>query len=157
MSWHDNFTAKGSFRGAAFVMRTDDLEFGRRLQVHEYPLRDKPYAEDLGRKARRFTIEVFVAGPDYLADRDDLIAAIEKPGQGPLVHPYFGTLQVSIVSARKRESTRSGGMASFTLTCIEASDLPLPTAQRNTKPYVEKGAWPVIDKRVVMLRMQNGT
>ena len=132
MSRKDGFTAKGSFRKAEFVIENDDLAFGRRNQVHEYPLRDKPMVEDMGRSKREFTIKVFVIGADYKAKRDALINAIEKPGPGPLVHPYFGTMSVSIISARKSESTNAGGKAEFTLTCVEVGNLAIVVQATDT-------------------------
>lgn len=147
MSWRDTLKAnsdgaslRGSFRGAGFVVPESSLEFGRRAEVHEYPLRDIPYVEDLGRKARRFAIEVFVAGPDYLIARDALIAAVEQPGPGQLVHPWYGTMQVSIVEARVRETTREGGRASFSLTCVESGALQFPTVTADTAAQVARAA-----------------
>lgn len=123
MSWRDNFNnAQGKFRDAEFVIETDGLEFGRRTQVHEYPLRDHPFVEDLGRKARKFSFTCFVVGPNYMVARDKLIHAIEQPGPGVLEHPYFGTLNVDVIEARKNESTREGGMATFNLTVIESGE-----------------------------------
>lgn len=147
MSWRDTLKGnsdgaplRGSFRGAWFVVPESSLEFGRRAEVHEYPLRDIPYVEDLGRKARRFAIEVFVAGPDYLIARDALIAAVEQPGPGQLVHPWYGTMQVSIVEARVRETTREGGRASFSLTCVESGALQFPTVTADTAAQVVRAA-----------------
>lgn len=140
MTWRDQQAAnsvggqrlRGSFRGAEFIAPDDDLELGRRTQVHEYPQRDLPYVEDLGRKARRFQLEVFVAGPDYMAARDALIAEIEKPGPGLLTHPYYGTLNVTVVEARVRQSSREGGKATFTLTCIEGGENIFPSTEVDT-------------------------
>lgn len=139
-AWRDKITAnsaggkllRGSFRAAEFQVRSNDLDFGRRNQAHEYPLRNTPYVEDLGLKGRRFQIEVFVAGLDYTTARDKLIEAIEKPGPGTLVHPYYGTRQVAILEARVRESSREGGMATFTFTCMEAGELTYPTTSTDT-------------------------
>ena len=115
MNWRDRFTSQGSFRGVAFVIDNDDLDFGRRVVKHEFPLRDEVIAEDLGKKAREHSVTVFVIGDDYLDKRDALIAAIEKPGAGTLVHPYYGTLNVTVSSSRVRHSTREGGYCRFTL------------------------------------------
>lgn len=77
MSWRDQLR-DGSFRGVPFKIQASRALVGRRGQVHEYPLRDKPYAEDLGRRARAFNVECFVLGADYMAQRDALIAALEE-------------------------------------------------------------------------------
>ncbi|MHB1053470.1 MAG: DNA circularization protein [Thiobacillus sp.] len=153
MTWRDRIQSNsvdgqallGSFRGARFVVPSSDLEFGRRVQVHEYPLRDKPYAEDMGRKARRFKIEVFVDGSltadgDYMATRDALIAAIEEGGPGTLVHPWYGSLRVSLVESSVRESTRDGGRATFQLDFVEAGEAVFPSAVVQTARRVESAA-----------------
>jgi prophage DNA circulation protein len=51
MSWRDKLQA-GRFRTAAFQIDAHDQAGGRRLALHEYPLRDDPYAEDMGRLER---------------------------------------------------------------------------------------------------------
>ncbi len=152
MNWRDALAARsdggqpltGRFRKARFIVPGSDATFGRRAELHEYPQRDLPWVEDLGRKARQFTVEVFVdgrLGGDYLAARDALIAAIEAPGPGTLVHPWYGTLTVTLSEpASVRESTREGGRATFRLTFIESGELRFPTAGRDTPSTVNKEA-----------------
>ncbi len=149
MSWREQQGAnsaggkhlRGSFRNAEFIVPTDDFEFGRRTTVHEFPLRDLPYVEDLGRKARRFTVEAFVAGADYMAQRDALIAEIEKPGPGVLVHPYYGTLNVTVVDGGKvRQTSRDGGKATFTITFVESGENVFPSASADTAAGTDAAA-----------------
>lgn len=150
MTWRDRIQSNsvdgqpllGSFRGARFVVPENDLEFGRRKQVHEYPKRDTPYVEDIGRKARRFSVQVFVDGSitadgDYIPARDALIAAIEEAGPGILVHPWYGALRVDVVESSVRESTREGGRAAFQLAFVEAGEAIFPTATVQTASQVE--------------------
>ncbi|MEE9357463.1 DNA circularization protein [Candidatus Vondammii sp. HM_W22] len=139
MSWRDNLR-QGKFRDAEFVIETDGMSFGRRNELHEYPLRDKPYVEDLGRKAREHNVECFVIGPDYMTARDALIEALEKPGAGTLVHPFMGTLRVAVRNARKRESTRDGGMAKFTITFVESGENTRPDAVIDTRQVIDAKA-----------------
>lgn len=136
MTWRDGFSAQGSFKGATFYVREAELEVGRRVQVHEYPLREKPYAEDLGRKARKIQFEAYCVGPNYHVDRDALIARIEESGGGALVHPYHGTLTVTVTSFRVRESTREGGYAAITIQCVEAGEKAFPAAIASTQQAV---------------------
>ena len=42
-----------SFRGVSFQVDVASLSAGRRVQVHEYPQRDQPWVEDLGRATRQ--------------------------------------------------------------------------------------------------------
>lgn len=132
---------KGKFRDAEFLITSEDLTLGRRNQVHEYPLRDDPYVEDIGKKAREFSIQVTVIGSNYEAARDKLIAAIEQPGPGTLVHPYYGTMKASVVSARKSESISKKGKATFTLTFVPGEGTPrYPTTATDTAKLVDAAA-----------------
>jgi prophage DNA circulation protein len=139
VTWRDQLQ-KGKFRDAEFYTEADDGIIGRRVQVHEYPLRDKPYVEDLGRKGRQFTLDLYVLGDDYMAARDRLIAAIEKPGPGPLVHHWLGLMQASVVDCRISHSTREGGMCRFAVTFIEGGENTYPSALTDTRNYVNTQA-----------------
>lgn len=126
-TWQDQYRT-ASFRGVPFAVQSADSTFGRRVVKHEFPGRDKPFMEDLGRAAREFTIEAIILGADYMSGRDALIAAIESFGSGKLVHPYYGELTVSITSAAKvKESTAEGGSARISFTCTEAGENIFPT------------------------------
>jgi prophage DNA circulation protein len=140
MSWRERIQGQsvdgqallGSLGNARFIVPTAERVVGRRTETHEYPLRDTPYVEDLGRRAREIPLEVFVDGSlvasgDYTEARDAFIAELEKPGSRTLVHPWYGTLTVTITGdPRVRESGREGGRATFTLTCIESGELAFP-------------------------------
>jgi prophage DNA circulation protein len=121
MSWRDALRA-GSFRGAGFKIQTGEAEGGRRGEVHEYPERDEPWFEDLGRKAKQWTVECVVLGAEYMGQRDALIAACEKNGAGTLIHPYLGELSVVCPSYSFRESSEEGGAAFFTLEFAEPGE-----------------------------------
>jgi len=128
MAWRDKLRP-ASFRGAGFFVESHNTESGRRLAVHTYPKRDLPYAEDMGRKAREFSMEAYVLGPDYMAARDALLAACEEAGPGQLVHPYLGTVQVTCNGCGSRERAGDGGMATFSLRFIEAGKRNYPAQE----------------------------
>jgi prophage DNA circulation protein len=125
----------GSFRGVPFLFDASNFQPGRRGQVHEFPtpnLPDKPaYLEDLGLATRAFTLNVFVINSsdeanDYIAQRDALIAAIEKPGSGTLIHPIWGRMTVQIIGkAQVTESTEHMGMCNFSIPFYQAGPLSL--------------------------------
>lgn len=118
-----------SFRGVPFEVESDDGTFGRRTVVHEYPQRDKPYAEDNGRATREFSITAFLIGDDYLEKRDRLLEAIETKGPGTLVHPWYGELKVSLKDpARVSHSKQNGGMCTVQLSFVESGELTFPSA-----------------------------
>ncbi len=118
-----------SFRGVPFFVETGDRTGGRRAVVHEFPYRDDPFVEDLGRKARPFRIEGYVVGDDYMAQRDALLDALENvAGTGELVHPSYGVLRVVCLNATVRESKTEGGIATFAIDFIETpTQAPVPT------------------------------
>lgn len=115
-----------------FEVESDDATFGRRVEVHEYPQRDMPYAEDLGRKARERNLTAFVIGDDYMTKRDALLAAFEKAGSGELVHPYYGRMVVTVTDVRVSHSFRDGGMCSFQISFVESGELAYPAAVNAT-------------------------
>lgn len=119
MSWRDQYR-QGSFRGVPFVSQSNEGSGGRRIEQHEFPGRDRPWAEDLGRRGRAFTLEVFVAGSEYLAARDRLIDALEAAGPATLVHPWDGEMVVAAGDYTVRDSTEDGGIAYFTINFAEA-------------------------------------
>lgn len=125
---------KATFRGVPFEVTASDVTGGRRVVVHEFPQRDKPEPEDLGRSVRGFTVAGFVVGVDYIKRAGDLIAALEQPGAGTLVHPWHGTMQVTLRSDfRVSYDSRGLGQATFELPFIEAGEVAFPTATPSTE------------------------
>ncbi len=133
MSWQDRLERVthpdgrrligASFRGVAFFVSSSERSGGRRTVKHEFPGRDDPHVEDLGRVSRTFPIDGYVLGPDYITQRDALISACEDTsGPGELVHPYFGKKRVICTALSVRESSGDGGIAQFGLTFDEAPD-----------------------------------
>jgi prophage DNA circulation protein len=117
-TWRDRM-APASFRGVPFHVDGSEFDGGRRSVHHEFPLRDVALVEDMGRKAREFTVEGHVVGDDYMQQRDALIGALEQHGPGELVHPYYGVRRVSVAAFRVRESSVDGGMAQFSISFHE--------------------------------------
>lgn len=127
MGWKENLQP-GSFRGVPFEAEAADDGGGRRGTQHEYPQRDDPLWEDLGRKARDNRITCFVIGDDYMAKRDALIKALEEAGAGELVHPWIGRKMVAAETYRVRHSNREGGMCRFDIEFVEAGQVTFPAA-----------------------------
>ena len=129
MAWQDKLQ-KATFRGVEFQVEADDAAFGRRVQLHEYPQRDKPFAEDMGRKAREISLTAFLIGPEYMAARDRLLAAVEEAGSGTLVHPWYGQLTVVVKDdgCRVTHSREEGGLCRIQLSFVEAGELAFPSA-----------------------------
>lgn len=127
MSWRDDLRP-ASFRGVEFGVSSASTERGRRVVQHEYPLRDTPYSEDLGRKQKAFTVEAYVLGDDCKAKRDALIDALEQSGPGQLVHPYYGTVQVVAGPYTITQSPTEGRIERFSIPFYEAGERIFPAA-----------------------------
>lgn len=117
--WREQYQ-QGSFRGATFRTESDERSGGRRVVSHEFPGRDDPVTEDLGARAKTFSIDCHVIGADVIAQRDALITAIEAAGPGLLVHPRYGRMMVVVFEYSCSHSTDEGGIARFTITFGEA-------------------------------------
>lgn len=132
MTWRER-RLPASFRGVAFEVEGDDAEVGRRGTTHEYPGRDLPYREDTGRAARVYSISAFLIGADYLDRLDALLVAVEAPGPGSLVHPWLGTLSVSVDGpCRVSHRADEGGCCLVSLSFVESGELRYPTRGRDT-------------------------
>lgn len=136
-----------SFRGVPFEVEASGITVGRRTVVHEYPQRDRPYVEDMGRATRNITLQCFVVGSDYLEQAQALMHELEEPGPGTLIHPWLGEMEVTITSVSELLFDQGLGVASVSITATEAGDLEFPavTADEDTEALeaadaVEKSA-----------------
>ena len=127
MTWRDTYRA-ATFRGVAFFVESADSSHGRRLAIHEAAQRDIPHPEDLGRKAREFSVIGYLLGKDYHLNRDEIIKASEVEGPGTLVHPYRGEMNVVCLGLRVSETAAEGGKCTITLTFLEAGEAAYPSA-----------------------------
>jgi prophage DNA circulation protein len=113
------------FRMAPFHVDVNSRQSGRRTVLHEFPKRDTPYAEDMGRKARSFPVTGYVIGPDYQIFRELLVAALEMEGPGLLILPTLLQRDTILVQPRDytvRETRQAGGMAEFEMNFVESGE-----------------------------------
>jgi prophage DNA circulation protein len=132
MGWRDEYQ-RAEWRGVAFYVRRAELETGRRAELHTFPNRDKPESEDLGRRARRYGVEGYLLGDDYFDQKETFLRAVEAPGAGLLVHPYYGELLVACVRCRVSDSDRELGIARLDLEFQETGDELEPKAEPNPR------------------------
>ncbi len=133
------------WRGIAFRFGEYSLRGGRRVAIHEFPTRDDPFTEDLGRKIRQYRMRGHVIGPLWEVSRDALVSACEDSATvGTLVHPYLGPLQVRCVDYEVSEDKDNGQIANFELLFVEAGEEPGPSSFINTALSVLKQVESVI-------------
>lgn len=139
MAWRDEMQ-KASFRGVPFHVKSSDGDIGRRNVVHQYPQKNEAYGEDLGKKAREFTLQAFAIGDNYMASRDAFEAAIEEPGPGELVHPWRGRMNVIVTRCTPHESIEEGGKVSWSVTFTVVGKNQQPAIRPDTYSQVDAAA-----------------
>jgi prophage DNA circulation protein len=151
MTWRDDLrrvTIGGrrfvgaSFRGVPFLVDRSERTGGRRVVVHEFPLRDDPFVEDMGRKSRGFRVDGYVIGDDYLVQKEALLSALEdETGPGELLHPYHGQKRAICATVSVTETRADGGMATFAIDFTETpAQAPVPTIEVDPAGDVAAGA-----------------
>ena len=141
------FKEGGMFKGVPFLYQEINGTVGRRTVLTEYPgSKAKPRVEDMGPATGIFKMDLFVMGPNYDVDRDALRAAFNEPGPGELVHPYWGTMQVTVHGpVNVVETTKRGGMAIFTVTFVQDGEELKLLETRPTDDIVDELADRVIE------------
>jgi len=160
IAWREKWRI-ASFKGEPFHVETSVKESGRRIVGHEFPKRDIPYAEDMGRRAREFTVRGYIivypekeAGGrrnntarrsrtlqsmNYLPARDALIEKLEEEGPGTLQLPLLGSMKVAVTRYRVTEESRYGGFCVFDMTFMEYGQAPAE-GTRSSKVAVDNKA-----------------
>lgn len=95
---------RASFKGVPFEALEATSEHGRRGAEGEFPFGEITGYADLGRAIRRYTISGRIATNDHVARAAAVIAAVETPGPGVLMHPTRG----AVVVACPRLTVRDG-------------------------------------------------
>lgn len=169
-TWRDDLLP-ASFRGIKFLIEQATVPVGRKGQLHEYPQRDEPFFESLGKQSQVHKVSAFVIGDDCFERRDKLLEALEKEGPGELVHPWLGRMQVDVGECDLSHSRPEGGMARLELTFYPSKPRRFPTGTANTQQQVVKSsetllqsalrrykaAMALVDKaRINMIGLRNG-
>jgi len=111
-------------------------ESGNRLVVHQFPKKDQPYTENMGRRAIEFRVRGYVIQsaqrPDYRPARDALQARLEQgmAGKaGQLQLPTMRPMSMLCQNYSLTEDRTLGGFCLFSMHFVEAGAAPFkPTA-----------------------------
>lgn len=134
-----------TFRGVKFSLVETQHTVGRRVVVHEYPQRDMPYTEDMGKATNELTVKGFISGKDYIQRMNALEEKLAMPGAGELIHPWLGRLMV--VPNGKANITYSSSLlyVEFELKFVEAGERLYPTQSVDTGYVSKKSAQNLFD------------
>jgi len=107
-----------SYKGVPFRVEQDSIDDGRRLAVHEFPHRDDPFVEDMGRKAGAFEITAYVVGEASTGQAGAIKALALQKGAGPLVMPLDGVMSAHLKEVKRAWSKDKLGYVAFTLSFV---------------------------------------
>jgi prophage DNA circulation protein len=135
MAFEERLTA--SFRGVEFLLEEADGESGRRAIPHAYPKKEIGYTEDNGKVLTQERITGRLVGDNYLDQLSDILEALNKPGPGELVHPWFGIRKVQIGKVSHKLVNRIDGTATISFEVFEMGENLFPNAKRDTANQVQ--------------------
>jgi prophage DNA circulation protein len=125
-----------SFARARFHVEQQSRSSGMRTVIHEYPKRNIPYAEIMGRHAIRYQVTGYCIGPNYHLEKEQLMNVLEKSEPGELIDPYLPTRPLMCVCERfsVSESREKGGFCTFEMVFVELgtpANAPAPNTAQN--------------------------
>jgi len=94
--------------------------------LHQYPKRNSPYAEDMGREAVRWNFNGYLIlrdkgiGGNLLSQIASLLAALEADEAGMLMHPTLGAMLVMCERYSYSDKRTAGGYVEFDMQFVEA-------------------------------------
>lgn len=153
MTWEQSLLP-AKFGGIEFdIIKTDDTA-DRALVEHAYPFVDGADVEDMGRGARKISVEAIFHGDDYetrlnafLKGLDGYNANYPDPKNHPyqyLQHPVFGEVQVAVARYAVRHEADNVDQATVTVEFVESTPgnpfFDAKTAANNAQAVSAKAA-----------------
>ncbi len=134
--WRDALLP-ASYKGAEFHVEAMSEDSGRRLVVHEFPKKERPYTEDMGKRTISYTVRGYVITYvrdtnyplyqlDYRIARDRLRDVLDAGGPGRLQLPSIASTIVACDRYRMSEEQRLGGYATFDMLFVEQGSIEIP-------------------------------
>jgi hypothetical protein len=115
-----------SYKLVPFKAISVESQHGRRGAEGEFPFGENTAYADLGRKLRRYTIRARFDSNNHVLEAAALIAAVEFPGPGVLVHPTRGVIaSAACVSLKVSDRIEDeGGVTYVDMEFVEANNWP---------------------------------
>lgn len=130
-----------SFRGVPFHFERVTHKYGRRHAMHEYPGRDMPWAEPLGRRQRIWTIDAYVIGDAFHLAREALRRACEdEEEEGTLILPIVGRVLAVCNSFEFDDSRQQGRYSALSLEFAESGQRQFPAGIEDTRSAIGTSA-----------------
>lgn len=149
MSYLDRQRVNGSYKGIEFFCVTHDQSGGRRIQKHQFPNRDKPYPEDLGREGEDISIKIICSGENYDLERNNLIKLFSSEGPGELIVPWLEATFVQHGKYSVRHSNKDGGYCEFTVNFTEMNNPSFPTSENTLENEINATSLMLLDESII--------
>ena len=162
--WRDQLMP-ASFAGAPFHCESNSREGGQRAVTHEFPKKDLPYTETMGRRAMGFSIRgYFIVFPfdtgqplyqrDYRVPRDNLINALDAGRPGVLQLPTQAPMWVVCTQYRMAEEDKAGGFCAIEMSFVEYGKTQNPAP--NVTAVVRAAAGNMIQQTLAIMAQGPG-
>lgn len=129
-----------TWRNISFKVLSSEALSGRRVHLHEYPFRDEPWAEDLGRRSRTLAIKGFLVGDNAADQLQRFQQAAEERGSGELIHPVRGNKTVTLLTCADSDAWEEGRVIRLALEFVETGERRFPDSLTDGKAEVDGGA-----------------
>lgn len=150
MNWSERLV-EASYQGKTFLTEDFSVSGGWRIALHEYPFKDDPFPENMGKKAHEFSFNAYFIGKNYDLQVADFHKLLETEGEGTLVHPRFGTATVQLLSWQYKETTREGGIGRYALKFVRSGQQRFPSVYQNPLASIQtthSQVWDALDQVV---------
>jgi prophage DNA circulation protein len=139
--WRDALLP-ASFDGNEFFVDVGGREGGNRLVLHQFPKKDQPYTENMGRRATEFSVRGYVIQsarqPDYRPARDALQQRLDQGTAGQIQLPTMRPMSVICQRYRLTEEERLGGYCVFDMHFVEAGTSPFKPSAAPQQQLAQK-------------------
>ncbi|HGH3372454.1 TPA: DNA circularization protein [Kluyvera cryocrescens] len=123
---------EASFRNVPFYLVDNEGVSGRRAIPRAYPKKEIGWTEDNGAILGQQQINAKLVGDDFQSALERLLNALNQPGPGELVHPWYGRQKVQIGRVTHRLTTEEGDIAYISFEVFEAGERLYPVSTENT-------------------------
>ena len=113
-----------TFRDVRFYTTKDVNTGGQRLAKHSF-INGGTKTVSSGLQDDSFTIECFVAGDNYIAEKNALKSALNVIGAGTLIDKFYGEIEVNVDTFTITEDREKYGRADFKIVFLRADNKPL--------------------------------
>jgi prophage DNA circulation protein len=144
MTWRQNLR-RGTLGGVTFHTSDRHLKGGRRIKNHEFPKRNANFPEDMGKKTRTWSVDAYVIGDDYMAQRDRIIRECEREGIKQYTDHWGVSGRVVVDDFKVVETSQDGRFCKIQIDIMEAGGTASPVAIPATASILSAAAGGLID------------